>query len=298
MNSRSSAASLLADPRARIDGAQRRRLARSRRSPRSPADPRVTLLTRTTAFGYFPHNLDRPQRASDRSSARVRIPGRRVNACGRCARARWCWPPARSNARWCFRATIGRESCWRAPRRPTSTATVCARDRARSSSPRPTTPIRRRSICTPPASQIAAIADVRAARARRPAGCRAPRRHRTSSRARPCLVRRAICRVSAIALGRADGRGRVQRRNPVLRYRADVRRLHAERASVFAIARQAAVERRGCRPFVPGSSAEREHSPGPAAASTAWPRCWRMARPAGAAALRKPATRSWRAASP
>ena len=71
----------------------------------------VTLLPRTTAFGYYNHNhLGLVERVTDHLADPP--PDCRASGCGRCARARWCWPPARTSARWCSPATTGRASCW------------------------------------------------------------------------------------------------------------------------------------------------------------------------------------------
>ena len=80
--------------------------------------PNVTLLPRTTAFGYFPHNHRRPGRAADRPSGQSAAGRCRASGSGRCARRRWCSRPAPSSGRWCFRATTGPASCWPAPRAP------------------------------------------------------------------------------------------------------------------------------------------------------------------------------------
>ena len=59
------------------------------------AQPRVTLLPRTTAFGCYPHNMVGLGAAADRARGDARPRRRRASGCGRCARPRWCWRPAR-----------------------------------------------------------------------------------------------------------------------------------------------------------------------------------------------------------
>ena len=56
-------------------------------SPRSRALPNVTLLPRTTAFGYYHQNLVGLCPAPDRPPRRRRRPARRASGCGRCAQA-------------------------------------------------------------------------------------------------------------------------------------------------------------------------------------------------------------------
>ena len=142
--------SLLAETAARIEGE-----AGAAWLPESVAalrrNARVTLLPRTTAFGYFPHNLIGLNERLTDHLAKPRA-GRRASGCGRCAPATWCSRPARSSGRWCFRATTGRASCWRAPRSTYLNRygvlvgrRVVVVDRAT------TAPIRPRSICTRPA---------------------------------------------------------------------------------------------------------------------------------------------------
>ena len=77
----------------------------------------VTLLPRTTAFGYYDHNLVGLGAAPHRPSERARTPTCRASACGRCAPARSCWRPARSSARSSSPATTGPASCWPTPAR-------------------------------------------------------------------------------------------------------------------------------------------------------------------------------------
>ena len=108
--------SLLGDTGALIDGQPA--LAWVRRSIESlAANSRVTLLARTTAFGYFPHNLiGLNQRLNDHVASPLAEPTARTAVAGSRAE-RWCSPPARSSARWCFRAMTGRAFYWRAPRK-------------------------------------------------------------------------------------------------------------------------------------------------------------------------------------
>ena len=54
---RNSTRQLLADGAAHIDGSDSERNGWERSLAVLRASPRVTLLPRTTAFGYFPHNL-------------------------------------------------------------------------------------------------------------------------------------------------------------------------------------------------------------------------------------------------
>ena len=113
----------------------------------------VTLLTRTTAFGYFPHNvigLNERLTRSSRSAVR-----------GQCARAAVAGARARGGARdRRDRAAAGvsgqRPAGHHAGRRRANLSQSLRRARGRrvpSSSRRPTMLIRRRSICRPRASR-------------------------------------------------------------------------------------------------------------------------------------------------
>ena len=90
--------SLLAEAEAEIDGKSARHwledtLAALRSRAQRAADdahPGVRLLRA---------EFRRPQRAHCRSSTSSPIPICRASGCGRCARARWCWRPARSSVR-------------------------------------------------------------------------------------------------------------------------------------------------------------------------------------------------------
>jgi hypothetical protein len=94
--------------------------------------PNVTLLNRTTAFGYFPHNLVGSLRAPHGPSGGAPA-AHRANASGRSGPARSCLRPARSSGRSYSRATTARASCSRPPARRICTATVSASARASSS---------------------------------------------------------------------------------------------------------------------------------------------------------------------
>ena len=99
--------SLLAETDARIETMPRARLAgesgrgASRSAQRAPDDAHAGVrLLRA--------ELRRPERAHHRGRPASPIPTCRASAYGRCARARSCWRPARSSARWCSRTTTAR----------------------------------------------------------------------------------------------------------------------------------------------------------------------------------------------
>ena len=82
-------------------------------------------------------------------------------------------------------------------------------------------------------------------------------------------------RVNAVALARARAAAELTPcRRIACDLRADVRRLHPERASVLAVARQARLGRGACRRSCPAQSGgARALAPAPAAASSVWRRC-------------------------
>ena len=96
------------------------------RAPRSGA---TTTATRWPRWSASPTTRTRRPRAS------------RATATGRSAPARSCWRPARSSGRWCFPATTGPASCWRAPPSATPTSSACCRATRSPSSPTMTAPI-------------------------------------------------------------------------------------------------------------------------------------------------------------
>ncbi len=115
--------SLLAETECTHRWLNRRRTGCRRRSRRC-ARVDVTLLPRTTAFGWYPGQHDRSGGTRHRSSRRSPIRRCRANGCGRCGRSGSSSPPARSSGRWCFPATTGPASCWRMPRGRICTATA------------------------------------------------------------------------------------------------------------------------------------------------------------------------------
>ena len=118
------------------------RLGRPTSSRRCALNDRVTLLPRTTAFGYYADNF---VALAERVTDHLADAGRRrcrASGSGRCAPRRWCSPPAPSSARWSSRTTTGPASCW--PTRPATYAQPlrrASRARAPSSSPPATPPI-------------------------------------------------------------------------------------------------------------------------------------------------------------
>ena len=103
--------SLLHDPGATIDGLARAWLPATLAA--LAARGNVTLLPRTTAFGYYAHNFvgaggaaHRPSADADRrASARAALAGPRAGEVVLGDRRA-------SSARWCFPTTTGRGSCW------------------------------------------------------------------------------------------------------------------------------------------------------------------------------------------
>ena len=79
--------SLLAETDARIDG-QPAPSGCARRCDTLTWRADVTLLPRTTAFGWFPDNLIGLVRARHRSSGAIRTRACRANGCGRCGRSK------------------------------------------------------------------------------------------------------------------------------------------------------------------------------------------------------------------
>ena len=67
--------------------------------------PEVTLLPRTTVFGYMDHNyLTLVERVTDHLAERpAHLPRQHY---GKCGPARPCWRRARMNGPWCFPAMI------------------------------------------------------------------------------------------------------------------------------------------------------------------------------------------------
>ncbi len=109
--------SLLGDGAARIDGADA--LLWVQQSVAALAkNPRVTLLDPHHGVRLFPAQLRRFARAAHRSSRDAAGSSAARAAVADSRRAVWCSPRAPSNGLWCFRATIGRESCWPALRKP------------------------------------------------------------------------------------------------------------------------------------------------------------------------------------
>ena len=144
--------SLLAETRASIDGATASDWLAATLAELA-ASPRVTMLPRTQIFGYYAQNfLAGQQRLTDHLGS---IPTRRCRAsgCGRCARAKWCWRPARTSARWCSPTTIVRGSCSPRPRARWRRATASSRGCGSSSRPRTTRPIAPRWISPKPAAR-------------------------------------------------------------------------------------------------------------------------------------------------
>ena len=125
-------------PVRRAGGAGRLAAGRARARP-STASPRrtgsaetlatpaasVTLLPRTTAFGWYPDNMiGLVQRVTDHLAAPARGAAARAVVAG-ARRAGGDRGRAPSSGRWCFPATTGRASCWPTRRGVYLTAMAC-----------------------------------------------------------------------------------------------------------------------------------------------------------------------------
>ena len=96
--------SLLAETEAEIEGKERTRLACETRSLRCA--PRPTCGScRARRRSAITRRISSGSASASRNPTSPPIPTCRANAYGRCARARWCWRPARSSVRWSFRTT-------------------------------------------------------------------------------------------------------------------------------------------------------------------------------------------------
>ena len=228
------------------------RLGRAVRSRQLRRNARVTLLPRTTAFGYFPHNLiGLNERITDHLATPPRqLPRERL------------W---QVRARHVVLATgaIERPLVFPGNDRPgiiargrradlSATATACCVGRrvvivtACDAAYQAALDLHAAGV------SVAAIADLRVRSAGRSAATRRAARASRSRRARRCSAPRAICASSAVILGEVDAAAtRAAGHAHRLRFGADVGRLHAERAFVLAIARQARLGR-GAQAFVPG----------------------------------------------
>ena len=251
-----------------------RRLGRRDAWRRSRAAERVTLLPRTTAFGYYAAELHRPRRARHRPSRRARPePAARAAVAG-AGEARSCSPPAPSSGRWCSPTTTGRASCW-----PTRRGTYLnrygvmagharggrhRRRRRLRRRARPAAGRRRRSRRSPISGRRRPATGVAAAREARHSGAAVDDRSAGTH---------GRLRVKAATLGAiARERSVAPARDARLRPRADVGRLDAERASVLAVARQACATTTTSQAFVPGHvGADASARPAPAAAPTTSP---------------------------
>ena len=228
----------------------------ARRSRRSRRRRACALLPRTTAFGYFPHNiLGLVERLTDHLADAAGGRGR-ASACGRCARARSCSRPARSSSRSCFpgndRPGVMLAGAARTYLQPLRRARGHARgrgDRERCGLPRGARPARGRRRGRGDRGSRAS-ADL--GRGRAAAGIEVV--------AAPRSARGGAARVSGI-----DDR---RRRDDRLRPRADVRRLDAVACTCSrsrAAGSPGATPRvLSCRRTPPSASAR----PAPAAAST------------------------------
>ena len=106
-----------------------RRLRNGSRTVRAELDgmPEVTVLTRTTAFGYYSHNfVGLWERVTDHlPEARAAAAPAAPAALARARQERSCSRPARSSGRSSSTRTTGPASCWPARCAPTCTATAC-----------------------------------------------------------------------------------------------------------------------------------------------------------------------------
>ena len=123
----------------------------------------VTLLPRTTAFGYFPHNMLGACRARDRTSGRSSVePAARTSVAGARQGGRDRGRRDRAAA-GLSRRTTGRGSCWPTRRASTRRVTASGRARAPSSPRRMTSGAYRAALDLAAAGvEIAAIVDLRA----------------------------------------------------------------------------------------------------------------------------------------
>ena len=221
--------SLLGEAGARIDGLPAAEwLARSLAA--LARHPRVRLLPRTTAFGYFPHNcIGLNERLTDHLAdppagrARERLWQLRarevVLATGAIERP-LVFPG--NDRPGIMLAGAAQTYLQRYGVRAGSRAVVVT---SNDSAYQAALELRAAGV------EIAAIADLRE-RADGPCRRGTERRNRSRAIAQPCAARAADLRVSGIEL---------QGPNPRLRPRADVRRIHAERAPLLPVTRQAQV---------------------------------------------------------
>ena len=248
------------DARRRSTGS-RRPTGSPRRSPTLRGRDRVTLLPRTTAFGYYADNLRRPRRARHRSSRRCPIrdlPRERL------------WQ-VRAKEVVLATGAIERPLVFPENDRPGIMLADAARTYLNRYGVQAGQARRRRHRATTRAYRAAL--DLQAGRRRDRGDRRSPRRRRTarrSRRRRPPASRvvpvdqRSAARSGGSASRRSSSASssrtaRSRRRARRLRSRADVGRLDAERASLLAVARQAALRRgaRGLRARRVGRSAQR-----------------------------------------
>ena len=291
---------ILVDEQAELGGcaalrARRRRSTASRpgtgspaRSPTLAALPNVTLLPRTTAFGYYHQNLVGLCRAPHRPSRRRCRPARRASGCGRCAPSRSCSPRAPSSGRWSSPATTGPASCWPAPARTYlnrygvtvgdravvvtahDSAWHAAFDLAEAGVDRRRDRRRARGPSTP-----ALLADGAGASASRPCS------------AAPSPAPSGRLRVAAVRVNRVEPAARsAPARDIACDARADVAAAGRPRAPLLATARQARLGRGGRRRSCRASRPRTCRSPAPAAAASGSRRRSTDGAAAGAAAAR------------
>ena len=272
-------ASILCDEQAELGGslldgpaASDRR--RRRRTPgsrgawrRSRGNPRVQLLPRTTAFGYFPHNIvglverltDHLADAAPGAAARAAVAGARARGRARDRRDR--------AAAGVPRQRPARASCWPARRTPTSIATACARAPARCSSRRRDGAYRAALDLQAAGVEIAAIADLRAGADGALADAARPRRHRSHlQRDGARHARRPACAASASRVRQRGASARELSCDLVLMSGGWTPSVH-----LFSQSRGQLAWSDAARAFVPRHRPSASARPAPAAASTASP---------------------------
>ena len=208
-------------------------------------NPRVTLLPRTTAFGYFPHNfIGLAERLTDHLADAARATCR-ASACGRCAPGRVVLATG----------AIERPLVFPGNDRPGIMLAGAAQTYLNRYGVRVGDRVVVVTACD--AAYQAAL-DLQAAGVdrrrrrrsarrsrRRAAGGGARRRHRGARGVDACSAPRAICASRRSSLGEVDADGTRARRTRRLDCDAVLmsRRIHAERASVLPVARQARLGR-------------------------------------------------------
>ena len=222
---------------------------------------RVTLLPRTTAFGYFAHNLVAlNQRLSDHLANPAAGAGARALLAGACARGGACHRRDRASAGVSGQRPARHHAGDGGPQLPQSLRR--ARGHARGADHGLRRGVSGGARAAPGGGCNRDGRRCAFARGRRVAGGGAARRSSGADANHGARHARAAARQrgAAGAAGCAATRDR-RRSDTRLRPAADVGRLHPERASVLAVARQAAWDDT-VQSFIPAQAAERVRSAG------------------------------------